>query len=111
MTTTSPMRGVPLLLQDAQTTGNGLVIAIPPSYDYHSIIIQGSSGVASGAVQLESAAAPDYAGTWAPVGGGPITVVADTEAAIDFEGTFIFLRARISTDIVGGTVTVTYKGV
>lgn len=108
----SAMRGVPVTLQSAASALNaaGLVIAIPDSFKHHNIIIKGSSGVASGAVQPETADSFDYAGTWAPIGGGPITVVADTESVVSFEGIFRFIRVRVSTVLAGGTVTVTYQG-
>ena len=107
---TSAMRGVPVVLQDAQTAGSGLVIAIPDSFKHHKLYIKGIPTVSAGAVQPESSSDPTYAGTWGEVGGGSITVIDATEQQIDFEGVFKFLRVRISTNIVGGTVTVTYVG-
>lgn len=107
----SATRGTPVTLQPAlTTTGNGTVIAIPDSFTRHRIIIKGSAGIASGAIQPESADDPTYAGTWGQIGGGPITAVASTEITVDFTGVYSFIRARVSTDIVGGTVTVTYEG-
>lgn len=105
----SAMRGVSFVLQSAATTGNGIVLAIPTSLKNHQVIIQGSAGIASGAVQLESADDPAFAGTWAAIG-APVTAVASAELANNFVGRYSFLRARISTNIVGGTVTVTYIG-
>ena len=67
----------------------------------------------SGAVQIETANEYDYSGTWAPIGGGPITVVASTDLVANFVGVFNFIRARISTTIAGGatpSVTVQYTG-
>lgn len=106
----SPMRGVAVTLQDAATSGSGLVIAIPPSFANHEIIIKGSAGVSAGAVQPEVASSADYAGDWAALGGGPITVLDDGEVLYSFVGLYSFLKVRISTPIVDGTVTVTYKG-
>ena len=108
--TKSATRGTSVILQDAETTGNGLVLAIPSSFKHHTLYIKGSAGVASGAVQPESADSKDYAGTWGQIGGGPITVVADTELAINFEGLYKFIRVGISTVVVGGTVSVSYIG-
>lgn len=106
------MRGVPVTLQsDASATGGGTVIAIPNSFRNHRVIIKTSAGVASGAIQPETADAYDYAGTWAPIGGGPITVpAASSETEYTWSGVYAFFRARISTIIGGGTVTVTYEG-
>lgn len=110
MSVTAAPRGTLVNLQTVATTGNGLVLAIPASFKRHTVTIQGSAGVGAGAVQLESADSYNYAGTWNPVGGGPVTVAATTEKVINFEGTYLFIRARISSDITGGTVTVTYIG-
>ena len=104
------MSGVAVPLQTAATTGNGDVVAPSISMTKHKIIIKGNTAVASGAVQLESSDDPDYAGVWAQIGGGPITIVDVAELGIDFEGVYPFIRARISTVVVGGTVTITYIG-
>lgn len=106
----SAMKGVPFTLQNAQTTGNGLVIAIPNSFRYHQIVIKGNGAVGAGAIQVECADDPAYAGTWAPLGGGPVTVVANAEVVVNLTGIISFLRARISTNITVGTVTVSYIG-
>jgi len=111
--TTAAMKGYPVTLQSAQTTGNGTVLAIPPNFRYHKIIIKGASGVTAGAIQPESADAVDYAGTWAPIGGGPISVGNNIEKEYSWEGVMSFFRARISTTVSGGatpSVTVTYIG-
>lgn len=107
----SAIRGVPFILQDAATTGDGSVVAVPPGFWQHSVIIKGSAGVSAGAIQLECASANDYSGAWIPIGGGPVTVPDDGEELIQFEGTYLFIRARVSTDVTDGTVTVTYQGV
>lgn len=108
----SPMRGVPVTLQAAASVDEtaGLVLAIPASFVHHKIYIIGGTGVSSGAVQAESANTSDYAGTWAQIGGGPISVVADTVLQLDFIGVYNFIRCRVSTTIGGGTVTVKYEG-
>lgn len=108
--TKTVMSGVLETLLSAVATGNGNVRGIPPSIQHHTIYIIGSAGVASGAVQLESSDDPDYAGTWAPIGGGPITVVASSELVYNWEGTYRNIRVRISTTIGSGTVTVKYLG-
>lgn len=104
------MSGVAFTLQDAKTTGNGNVIVIPSSITKHRLTIKGSTGVSAGTIQPESANASDYSGTWSQIGGGPITVVDDTELEYNWEGNYSFIRSRISTDITDGTVTVTYTG-
>ena len=109
--TKAAMRGVQVVLHEPLSTiGNGLVIAIPDSFKHHTIIIKGSAGVSAGAIQPETADTFDYAGTWAPIGGGPVSVVVSAEVVINLEGVYRFLRARISTTIADGTVTVSYVG-
>lgn len=95
------------ILQNAQTTGNGNALDLRPagmSVDLMISII-GSAGVATGAVQVEEADDPAYAGTWAPIG-GPVTVLASQIQTVRASGGFRAIRARISTNVTGGTVTV-----
>ena len=108
----SAMRGVIEPLHSAGVaTANGIALAIPSSYIHHKIIIKTSAGVASGAVQPESADVADYTGTWNPIGGGPITVPAASSIyEYEFTGRFSAIRARISTIVVGGTVDISYVG-
>jgi len=94
--TIAAMRGVLQPLQTAATTGNGIVIAIPSSFRQHTVYIKGTDIPSAGA-------------TWAPVAGSPVTVP-DGEIAINFEGIYQFLRARISTTVASGTVDVNYVG-
>lgn len=107
---TAAIRGLQTVVQSAVTTGNGTALAIPPSVNNHKFTIEGSAGIASGAIQIESASSPDYTGTWNPVGGGPINVPVSSQLEVNFQGVFSALRARVSTAVVGGTVTVTYVG-
>ena len=102
--------GVLELLQNVATTGDGTVIGIQPSIRNHVLYIRGNGAVGAGAIQLETASDPDYTGTWAALAGCPITVVATSELIVNLSGIFRFLRARISTDITVGTVTVSYVG-
>ncbi len=109
----SAMRNIPVDLIPAGTsaTGAGTPITIPPSFNRHKIAIITSAGVASGAVQPESAGDPAYAGTWNPVGGSPITVpAASSTLEYQFEGRFNSIRANITTIIGSGTIQVTYTG-
>lgn len=106
---TSVMKGVPVTMQAAATTGAGSAFAIPNSIKNHTFIIKGSAGISAGKVQCEAADDPTYSGTWAAVGAEQ-TLVASTELVVTAVGVFPFLRARISTDVVGGTVTVEYIG-
>lgn len=89
---------------------NGTAIPIPSSFRRHKINIKGNGAVGAGAIQIETASSVDYAGTWNPLGGGPITVLANSEVEYNFEGIYAAMRARISTEVTVGTVTVTYEG-
>lgn len=115
-------RGINITLQDAQAaTGNGTPISIPSSIKRHIFYIKGATGVTAGAVSIETAPSPDYAGTWTPLVNAlatpttnPVVVVADTEKIYAYEGALAAVRARISTTVSGGaspSVTVEYRGV
>lgn len=107
----SALRGIPFELQaPGTTTGNGNVVAVNPRFNSHKISIIGSAGISAGAIQIEAADSVDYSGTWAQIGGGPITAVASTTLIQTFTGLFKFIRARISTNIVDGSVGITYEG-
>jgi hypothetical protein len=71
--------------------------------------IIGSAGVASGAVQAETAHTTGYTGTWA-VEGAAVTVAANTVKTVKITGVALFGRVRISTVLAGGTVTVIAVG-
>ena len=106
---TAASRGVLITVQNAATTGNGLALAIPSMIKKHTFYIEGSAGVTAGAVQVEASNDPDYTGTW-DAQGPPVLVTASTQDTVGCDGVSLALRARISTPIVGGTVTVTYFG-
>jgi len=91
-------------LQDAATTGNGVEKELKYAREL-TLFIVGSAGVSAGAVQFEEAHVLGYAGTWQAIG-SPVTVTADTVKTVRVTGAFLVIRARISTAIVGGTVTV-----
>jgi hypothetical protein len=101
------MLGMHQKLQTAATTGNGTAVQLDGLSREHVFYIVGSSGVASGAVQIEEAHDSTYGGTWAAVGAA-VTVAADTTKVVHLTGCVGALRARISTVVVGGTVSVDY---
>ena len=112
------MSGVPYVMQNAQATGNGDTIAIPPSFRNHTWIITAASGVSAGAVTVETSNSPLDSATWAIVPmansiANPLTVTAGADLMMEHTGLLNFVRARISTTISGGgapSVTVTYEG-
>ena len=93
-------------LQTAATTGNGTEANLAGQCSALLFYIKGSSGVSAGAVTLESASVSGYAGTWAPIGSA-ITVGNNTEQMVAVAGVpYLIVRARISTTVADGTVTV-----
>ena len=112
------MSGVPFALQAATTTGNGTVLAIPPSFNLHTFMITAASGVTSGAVTVETSNDPADTNTWAAIVpdksiANPLTVSAGADLLIPYFGRLNIVRARISTTIAGGSTpsaTVTYVG-
>lgn len=91
-------------LQVNATTGNGEAVELGGVRVLTAYVI-GGAGVSAGAVQLEHSHSKDYTGTWAALGAAT-TVVANTVNAVVVQGTAKAVRARISTPLVGGTVTV-----
>lgn len=110
--------GVKTLLQDAATTGNGESLSIPRSILYHAFYIRGNGTIGAGAVTLETADDPDYAGTWAALPSytdptlnvNPITVTSNAEKVYTYIGSLAAVRARITTTVTTTSVTVTYLG-
>jgi hypothetical protein len=93
-------------VQSGATTGNGEELDLRTIGGRRLLaLIQGSAGVSAGAVTLEQAIDPGYTGTWEPLGAA-VTVVASTTDSLSVDGPFSVVRARISTNVVGGTVTV-----
>lgn len=110
MSSVSATKGVAITLQAAgTTTGNGIAVNIPPGFKNHTIIVIGTAGISAGAVQVESADSDSYAGTW-NAEGSPLAAAASAEVAAHLTGVFLALRARVSTTVVGGTITVIYFG-
>ena len=117
-TIVAAMSGVPFAQQLVQSTGNGTILAIPPSFRNHTWIVTGAAGVNAGAVTIETSNDPADANTWAIVPmansiANPLTVTAGVDLMMEHTGILNFIRARISTTISGGgapSVTVIYEG-
>jgi len=112
--------GVLETLQLAQTAlGNGQAYACAPNIIEHIFYVVGNGAVGAGAITFETAHDPEYTGTWtvlptftAPATGqvNPLTVAANAVLMYKHQGVLAAVRARISTTITVGTVTVYYKG-
>lgn len=103
----------PTEIMTAKSALNELSTEIGPvrgsNMNEFTIYIVGSAGVASGAVQVEEAHLAGYTGTWAAVG-APVTVAATTVKTVKASGVGFVYRARISTVLAGGTVSVLAMG-
>ena len=94
------------LLQSAATTGNGTVADLGGQSSALHFYIEGSSGVSAGVIKLETARSSSYAGTWQQIG-SDITVGSGTVQTVAVVGVpYLCVRARISTTVADGTVTV-----
>ena len=66
-----------------------------------------SAGVVSGGITFETSEDETYTGTWAPVGNEvPFSGTAPRKTVFGATGVYAWVRARISTVVAGGTVTV-----
>ena len=63
-------------------------------------------GTTAGAVMIESAHDPAYTGTWAQLGSTVTWSAASKIHTVSVTGVYLAMRARISTAVTGGTVTV-----
>jgi len=88
---------------DAATSGTGLTL---PCHDSKQLrfYVRFSAGVSAGAVAIETSSSTTFAGTPAAI--ASYTGADDTEYSDVEPGPLFFVRARITTPIVGGTVTV-----
>ena len=120
MSTRAASKGVLITLHEDASADEtiGKVLAIPASITRHTFYVRSGVGVASGAVTFETADNPEYTGTWAPLvndletpTANPLTVpAASAEAIYTYVGSLAAVRARISTVIGGGTISVFYIG-
>jgi hypothetical protein len=93
-------------LLNALTTGTSEAFDFTLTSSNYVAYIIWSSGVTAGAVQLETAETTSYAGTWAPIGSPVATSAASKVDVVHFTGPLMAVRARITTTVAGGTVTV-----
>jgi hypothetical protein len=66
--------------------------------------IDWSNGISAGAVIIETASDPLYAGTWAPVQTVTYAAGSPKQEYVRVQGQYKALRHRISTGTTGGTV-------
>lgn len=96
-------------LQSAAASGNGTAYEVNGIVEDLVIYAVWSAGGSGGVLSIEEATTDDYAGTWSV-----ITTVTQAGAsqtdAVHLSGAFKAIRARLSTGVTGGTVTVTMFG-
>ena|SRR5258706_5296476 len=107
---TASSKGILITLLSAVTTGTSVAIVIPITSDWLYISIVCAGTISTGALVLEEAADPDYAGTWSQLG-NDIDLTALTGGDVEIvhiNSTFRAVRARVKTDVTGagGSVTV-----
>jgi hypothetical protein len=92
-------------LQKTATSGNGEAVELNGVRVVTAYVI-GNGAVSAGAVQLEQSHSKDYTGAWAAIGAAT-TVVANGVVATSIGPVALkAIRARITTPVTGGTVTV-----
>ena len=102
------MIGTHVKLSSAATSGNGSVFTCDGEMERLTFYITTDTGVVSaGAITIEEAADPNYAGTWSTMnsdsgGQAAITLVQGTTIARHYTGSFGAVRARYSTSLTGG---------
>ena len=96
-------------IQDAQTTGNGTAIDRRGDI-YFVIVVEWSSGTTAGVITIEEAAETSYAGTWSSLATVTWSAESSTEMVHLGGAAYGAIRARISTTVDNGTVTVLARG-
>lgn len=85
-------------------------VGLVPRFLEHTFHIDWGTGVTAGVVTIEAASSRTYAGTWAPLQVVTFAGTPPRSDVVNVTGAFMTLRARISTAVADGTVTVTYVG-
>ena len=93
----------PIVLMDGATSGVSVVLGVAAARAV-MLSLTGNGPVSAGAVLVETSADPDFQGTWAPYG-APITIVPG-KTSVSWSGLLAYVRCRIVTPIVGGTLTI-----
>ena len=94
----------PFVLMDGATSGVSAVLGVAAAKAV-TLSITGNGPVSAGAVLVETSPDPDFAGQWAPYG-APVTVV-QGKTTVSWSGLLAFIRLRIVSPIVGGTLKAT----
>lgn len=97
----------PALSLNAVTTGTGTAISATTAVQVGWTIIW-SAGVGAGEVTIEAANTATYAGTWAVLDVQNFTAAPAANSTVmgTYPGPFQFVRARVTSNVTGGTTTV-----
>jgi hypothetical protein len=94
----------------AATTGTGNAADFAALARELTVFVQGNGTITGGTLVIEEARSPDYTGTWSQIGSA-VTPVSNSVQAIHITGCFLALRARVTSNILGGgSVTVEFVG-
>lgn len=97
----------PILIE---VTDDYHIFSVPSAIKNHTFYVRGNGPVSSGSIQIRTASSPGYTGTFAPYS-NPVLVYPNTERVVNIpQALFHAVRVEVATPIVGGTVTVFYKG-
>jgi len=98
----------PFTSLSAVTTGTGTAVSCTNAIQVGWSVIW-SAGVGAGEVTLEAANSATYAGTWAVIDVQNFTSAPSANSIMvgTYPGPFQFFRARVTSAVTGGTVTVT----
>lgn len=98
--------GIPFTTLNAVTTGTGSVLATNNAAQVGWAVIW-SSGVTAGEVVIEAAMTNNYSGTWAELDRQAFSAAPAANSVMmgTYPGPLPFVRARVTTNVVDGTVT------
>jgi hypothetical protein len=95
-------------MQSAAASGSGTAVYCG-SAEHIAIFIEWSAGGSGGVLSIEEARTSSYAGTWSVL--ATITQAGASQTdVVHMTGAFKAVRARLSTGVTGGTVTVVCQG-
>lgn len=102
-----PLYSTPAASLSIATTGTGKAI---PTGGAERIKAQAvwTAGCSAGEIVLEGAHQADYAGTWAEI--DKFTFLNDGMKSYSYNESYEFCRFRVTTNVVGGTVTASING-
>ena len=110
---TGALKGTPIRLMTAQTVDESVSTVICPGQGIqnHTFTVTVSDPATTGILQLESSVDPLYTGVWASLFAIIDLATIDGQLEVSISNRMIVAcRARVSTVVAGGNVTVDYIG-